>query len=163
MLAQSLPYLATPSRTQLLLAGLALCVAALVVVVARLVRPAKKRHPLAGKATHPLDPFARCSPLEKRRATRRRGNSVEVLLTDASRTAKPVRGWIRDRSTGGLCVVLDRAITVSTVLHVRSANATPGTPWVQITVRNCRPWEGDWMLGCQFIKTPQWPVLLTFG
>jgi len=163
MLAQSLPYLALPSRMHLLLAGISLSLVTLLVVVGRLMVLGKKRRPSFAAAAPAYDPFMTGSPLEKRRSTRRRGSLVEVLVTDAGLTTRPVRGWVHDRSMGGMCLVLDRSITVSTVLHVRSSDAPVSSPWVQVTVRNCRSWEGDWMLGCQFIKTPQWAVLLTFG
>jgi hypothetical protein len=163
MPAKLLPYLTLPSRTHLLLAGIALSLVTLLVVVGRLMALGKRRRPLPAEAPREYDPFAMGNPLEKRRSLRRRGSLVEVLVTDAGQTARPVRAWVHDRSMGGLCLVLDRSITVSTILHVRAANAPISSPWVQVTVRNSRSWEGDWMHGCQFIKTPQWPVLLTFG
>jgi hypothetical protein len=163
MLVQSLLYLTLPSRTHLLAAGVALSLVTLLVVVGKLMAPGKRKQPRPAEARRDFDPFGRGKPSEKRRATRRRGNPVEVLLTDAGLTARPIRAWVHDRSMGGLCLVLNRPITVSTVLHVRATEAKSGTPWVQITVRNRRPWETYWMLGCQFIKTPPWAVLLTFG
>jgi hypothetical protein len=163
MLAQSLPYLALPGRTHLLVAGIALSLVTLLVVVGRLMVLGRHRPQPPAPAPRDFDTFITCGPLEKRHSTRRRGSLVEVLVTDAGLSARPVRGWVHDRSLGGLCLVLDRSITVSTILHLRAAEAQLSTPWVQVTVRNCRAWEGKWMLGCQFIKTPQWAVLLTFG
>jgi hypothetical protein len=162
MLAQTLPLLTLPSRTHLLLAGVALCLVTLLVAIARLITLGKRRPPpVEERLTY--DPFMTGSPLEKRGSARRRGSLVEVLVTDAGQVARPVRGWIHDRSMGGVCLMLDRSLTLSTVLNLRAANAPLSTPWVQVTVRNWRSWEGDWMHGCQFIKTPQWSVLLTFG
>ncbi len=49
------------------------------------------------------------------------------------------------------------------MLSVRAANSSRGTPWIQIEVRSCRETGEDWELGCQFVKTPSWNVLLLFG
>jgi hypothetical protein len=163
MLAQNLPDLALSGRSYLLLAGAALTLAAVLLAVGRLLARGKRRAPLPIEAPREPDPFTTKNLPEKRRTPRRRGNAVEVLISDASLTALPVRGWVQDRSMGGMCLVLNRAITVSTLLHVRATAAAVRTPWVQVTVRNCRAWESYWLLGCQFIQTPPWAVLLTFG
>jgi hypothetical protein len=163
MLAQTLPLLTLPSRTHLLLAGVALCLVTLLVAVGRLLALGKRRPPPPVEERPTYDPFMTGSPLEKRSSVRRQGSLVEVLVTDAGHAARPVRGWIHDRSMGGVCLMLERSLTLSTVLNVRAANAPQSTPWVQVTVRNYRRWGRDWMHGCQFIKTPQSSVLLTFG
>ena len=42
-------------------------------------------------------------------------------------------------------------------------NASEQVPWIEIEVRTCRLVEDSWELGCQFVKTPQWSILLLFG
>ena len=109
------------------------------------------------------DPFIHGSALERRQALRRGGNPIAVLLTDVDIKAKPVSGWVVDRSTGGICVSVPEAVESGTVLCVRTANAPESVPWIQIEVKNCRPADGNWELGCQFVRTPPWSVLLLFG
>ena len=35
--------------------------------------------------------------------------------------------------------------------------------WSQMEVRTCRQEGTAWELGCQFVRTPSWNVLLLFG
>ena len=37
------------------------------------------------------------------------------------------------------------------------------TPWVDVEVRMCRALKDGYELGCQFVKTPNWSILLMFG
>jgi hypothetical protein len=55
------------------------------------------------------------------------------------------------------------AIPAGTVLTVRSTNAPSSIPWVKVEVRNCRPVSGEHEIGCKFLSTPPWSVLLLFG
>src|SRR5215470_5896510 len=50
----------------------------------------------------PPDPFEIGSRSEKRSAVRRKGSSVEVELVLAGQPGPPTRGWVQDRSVGGL-------------------------------------------------------------
>jgi len=103
------------------------------------------------------------SSMDRRQALRRGGNPVAVFLTDAEAESDPVRAYVLDRSTGGICLTVPEAVERGTVLSVRATNAPPTTPWVQIEVRNCRPVGDEFELGCKFLKTPPWNVLLLFG
>jgi hypothetical protein len=109
------------------------------------------------------DPFVHGSATEHRRALRRRGKTVRVLVSNADAKEEPWEGWVIDRSVGGLCISLNRAIDSETVLSVRAADAPDTIPWVQITVRSCRQEKKYWELGCQFVRTPPWNVMLLFG
>ncbi len=113
------------------------------------------------------DPYQVAAPaggsLDRRQALRRGGNPVPVFITDAEAEAKPVRAYVLDRSTGGLCLSVPEAIEPGTVLSVRAVNAPPATPWVKIEVRNCRPVGNEFELGCKFLITPPWSILLLFG
>jgi hypothetical protein len=109
------------------------------------------------------DPFVYGSALERRLALRRGGNPVEVLLSDAGATQEPVKGWVLDRSVGGLCLMVAGQIKPGTVLSVRAVNAPVTAHWVQIEVKCARDVEGTWELGCQFLKTPPWNIMLLFG
>ena len=103
-------------------------------------------------------------PPERRTLHRRRGNPVKVLLTDADAQGNPQEAWVVDRSLHGLCLRVEgEQILPGTVLSVRSASAPKAVPWTRVEVKHCRPDGNAWELGCQFLKTPSWSVLLLFG
>jgi hypothetical protein len=116
----------------------------------------------AGEASRP-DPFEHGSSTEQRRALRRSGNPVEVLVSDAEVTAEPVPGWVLDRSVGGVCLALSDEVAAGTVLSLRPRQAPPGTPWVRAEVRTCKKAQDQFEVGCQFVRTPPWSILLLFG
>jgi hypothetical protein len=109
------------------------------------------------------DPFVHGSATERRNALRRGGNPTPVLVTDQERTAEPFRAWVLDRSTGGLCLAVAEEVKPGTIFSVRAVNAPKTVPWVQVEVKSSREIDGNWELGCQFVKTPTWNVLLLFG
>jgi hypothetical protein len=109
------------------------------------------------------DPFLHGSATEQRRALRRGGNPIEVLITTAKSKHTPIHGWVLDRSVGGLCLSVGQEIQVGAQLDVLPVNAPPMTPWVEIEVRSCRPGPEGFQVGCQFVKSPPWGVLLQFG
>jgi PilZ domain len=144
----------------------ALVAGSMAFVLSRLVFPsqseAKNAQP-EEKPTPEYDPFVQGSATEQRNAFRRGGNPVEVLLASPEEHGKQVHGWVVDRSVGGLCLTVDEAYTEGTVLTVRTLNAPPATPWVEVAVKSCRQTKDAWELGCQFVKTPPWAVMLLFG
>lgn len=99
---------------------------------------------------------------DRRTAPRRKGNRVEVFIADDSKK-NPVQGWVVDRSMGGLCLIVDSALTEGSVLNVRPRLAPQTAPWTAIEIRSCRPDGGEWEVGCRFLKQPQWNDLLLFG
>jgi hypothetical protein len=115
------------------------------------------------KQTPAFDPFVQGSASEQRSAYRRAGNSIEVLIGDPEQEKQATHGWIVDRSMGGLCLAVAEARAKGTVLKVRTVNAPPATPWVDLEVKSCRQTKEDWELGCQYVKTPPWAVMLLFG
>jgi hypothetical protein len=114
------------------------------------------------RASAPAEPL---SFGEKRAALRRSGNPVPIYITNTDATMVPYSGWVINRSVGGLCVTVEArlAMPVGTVLSVRATNAPDTIPWVQVEIRNSRNEGKDAILGCQFLKTPSWGVLLLFG
>ena len=100
--------------------------------------------------------------LERRAAPRRR-KQIAALIADVDGLQDPCRAWIMDRSLGGLCLAVEEPVEQGTVLRVRAAAAPARTPWVQATVRHCRQKADVWELGCEFVRTPSWDVLLQFG
>jgi hypothetical protein len=100
--------------------------------------------------------------LERRASLRRKGNTVQVLLSHGEKEPT-FPGWVIDRSQGGLCLLVEQAIAPDTVLRVRPRNASDPTQWVQIIVRSCRPEGSQFEIGVQFEQTPNWNLLLQFG
>jgi hypothetical protein len=109
------------------------------------------------------DPFVYGSATEKRTSLRRSGKAIKVLISDAEAVATPVEGWVMDRSMGGLGLTVRKEIKEETILSVRSVDAPSNTPWVQVEVKRSIPKDGGWELGCQYVRTPSWSVLLLFG
>jgi hypothetical protein len=129
-------------------------------------RPASAAAPstASGRASHPqYDPFVDGSALERRTALRRKGNPVLVHISDAEAKAKPTTGWVMDRSTTGLCLQVEEAMAVRTILCVRAGDAPKGTIWIQIEVKNCRQKGNSWEIGCEFVQPPPWGIMLLFG
>jgi hypothetical protein len=115
------------------------------------------------KETPPYDPFVQGSPTEQREAFRRGGNAILVHLMDPQHKDRTQQAWVLDRSVGGLCLAVNEPVVEGSLRNLRAANAPPATPWVEIQVRSCRQTNNDWELGCQFLKTPPWSVMLLFG
>jgi hypothetical protein len=119
--------------------------------------------PVAESVAPPVDPFAYGSATERRSSVRRRGKQIKVLISDAEALEAPVEGWVMDRSMGGLCLLVYRAMEPGSILSVRTAEAPQTTPWVQVEIKNCRHNTNHWVIGCQYVRTPPWGVLLLFG
>lgn len=129
----------------------------------------RRRHhhqslPSQAKPQSNRDPFVHGSATEKRISLRRRGNSVKVELAGVDGVVEPEDAWVVDRSMGGLCLRAEhRLFELGTILNVRPANTPRGVPWSQVEVKSCRAQGRGWELGCQFLKTPPWSLLLLFG
>jgi hypothetical protein len=112
----------------------------------------------------PNDPFTKGASYERRRAARRRGNPVAVLITDAETVVDPVVGYVVDRSVTGLGLELEQEgeVEPGTVLSIRVEKTTTN-PWIQVVVRNRRHVDGHWHLGCQFVKPVDYNSMMHFG
>jgi hypothetical protein len=113
--------------------------------------------------TEVVDPFVHGSAGELRKSFRRQGNPVEVLLVNQHTRAAPFKGYVVDRSVGGLGLLLEDPVELEAQLTVRPVNAPHIAPWVEIVVKSCRRSDPGWEVGCQFVKTPPWALLLMFG
>jgi hypothetical protein len=109
------------------------------------------------------DPFDSGAPSERRQAFRRKGSSITVLITDVAQTIQGWEGWVVDRSTSGIGLWSERQASPGLTVRIRPENAPPMTPWIDVEVRSCKPSEGGWQLGCAFLQTPSYSVLLLFG
>ncbi len=110
-----------------------------------------------------FDPFVQGSASEQRKTHRRTGNSVEVLIRPSGSKGAPLHGWVVDRSTGGLCLSAEREFQEGVTLELRPVTAPEITPWTEVTVRTVRRGADHWQVGCQFVRTPPWAMLLMFG
>jgi hypothetical protein len=106
--------------------------------------------------------LAKKSAPDRRSTPRRKGNHVEVFLTDDSKRP-PLLGYVVDRSMGGLCLIVEKPLTEGTVLNVRPRRAPQTAPWTAIEIGSCRSEGGEWEVGCRFLKPPQWNDVLLFG
>jgi hypothetical protein len=109
------------------------------------------------------DPFLHGGAGDQRVTVRRKGNPVEILVSDAAAAVEPYRGLVVDRSMGGLCLSLPSEVDVGTVLSVRLRQGPESTPWVKVQVTHCNADRGGYSVGCRFLRTPTWNVLLLFG
>src|SRR5262249_10851603 len=109
------------------------------------------------------DPFERGSATEKRSSVRRGGKLVEILISDAEGQAQPIGGWVVDRSVGGLGLNLPRAFEVGSILSIRPEQGGTSIPWTKMEVKRCVKEGKSWRIGCQFVRTPPWSILLMFG
>ena len=109
------------------------------------------------------DPFDQGSPSEQRKAHRRSGNPVEVLVARVGEAAPFGRAWVIDRSVEGVALSAANEMQPEFHIQIRPVNAPAVTPWTEVEVKSCRPVKHGFELGCQFVKKPQWSVLLLFG
>jgi hypothetical protein len=99
----------------------------------------------------------------RRTETRRKGNPVSVQVSNSTHTAEPFQGWVVDRSTGGVRLLVDQEVKPGSVLSVRPTKSHPGFTWVQVKVKSCRPERSSFNLGCQFLRKLSWTELQVFG
>jgi hypothetical protein len=103
------------------------------------------------------------SSSEQRRSFRRGGNTIEIHYAPPGQQDRPSLASLVDRSIGGLCLETQVALPIGTVLTVRPAHAAQIVPWVEVEICVCRPTDRSFELGCRFIKTPPYSILLLFG
>jgi hypothetical protein len=115
-------------------------------------------------ATAPPEPAidARASS-EQRRSFRRGGNTIEIFYALPGDQDNPSHASLIDRSLGGLCLETQVAVPIGTILRVRPARADQIVPWIDVEVCVCRPGDDNFEVGCRFVKTPPYSILLLFG
>ena len=115
------------------------------------------------RAEPEYDPFVMGSASNKRNAFRRKGNAVQVLIREPGVKHDPIVGWVLDRSSGGLALMLPVEFSTGSRLEVRPDSQSGDALWLAVQVRSVRPQEDGWQIGCKFLATPPWSVLLLFG
>jgi len=108
-------------------------------------------------------PVAESSSEERRTAPRRKGNPISVQVSNAAASTEPFQGWVVDRSSGGLRLLVDQAVAPGSILSVRPSKTHPSNAWVQIQVRSCRPERSSFNLGCMFVEKLTWAEMQMFG
>jgi len=99
---------------------------------------------------------------DRRSAPRRKGNTIEVRLR-LGEMGPVVRGWVVDRSIGGLGLLVDGPVPTGVEAGVRPCTDNECVPWTTVTICSCRQ-EGPWFeVGCQFHHVPSWNDMLQFG
>jgi hypothetical protein len=102
---------------------------------------------------------------DRRKAARRGDRLTSIRVAGAPRgdgqTAD--EGLVTDRSSRGLCFASDRRYEAGEGRFVRAEGAPEGTPWVAVTIRNCRDVDDYFLIGCEFREELPWGVLLLFG
>jgi hypothetical protein len=111
------------------------------------------------------DPFVEGSTRERRSAPRRKGNPVDVLLSDAAAEVDPVTGVVLDRSATGLALELwvEGDVAPGTIISVRPKRPTADATWTRVIVRRCERKRTTWVLGCEFVRPPGVNTLMEFG
>jgi hypothetical protein len=110
------------------------------------------------------DPFTQGGTSERRQSPRRIGQSIRVSIQLVNDPKTAFNGYVIDRSMGGLRLQVDRALNHNQMLNVRSTDAPESVASIQVQVRRISQLpDKSYELGCQFIRTPPWAVLLTFG
>jgi hypothetical protein len=144
------------------LAGVALTVLAF---RRRAVPPAATKeqvfHPVPfRKASEDWDPVEP-DPRGRRTVFRRPGNHVLAHL-DGPRDVPP-QGWVINRSSRGIGLIVDRPVVPGRVFLVRPSQAPVGTPRVEASVRWCIKRPDHHEIGCQFTDPLPPSLLLQFG
>lgn len=152
--------------------GLAILVGLGVAVLAGLIGAAISRRSRRQPQSRPLvyrdaprsrsDPFMQGPSHEARSSVRRKGSVVRVVLADA-KLKQIGEGWVIDRSTGGLGLYMDEPLEVGTEISICPSDRQHDAPWVRVVVKSHHKEEDHWKVGCQFLRTPPWSVLLLFG
>lgn len=97
----------------------------------------------------------------QRNFLRRGGHPIDIIVSDEKAEASPIPGLVIDRSIKGMCLALDTAFDVGTIVSVK--RTSPVTPWIRLQVKNCRTVSGTFEIGCEFVSVPPASVLMMFG
>lgn len=127
-------------------------------------RKGKVQAPLEAAPVSAPDPFLQGPQSDRRHSPRRSGQSIKISIQFVNDPKTVFEGYVMDRSMGGLRLLLERPLTLNQMLNVRSTDAPQTVTWVQVQVRRMLQLpDKSYEVGCQFVRTPPWAVLLTFG
>jgi hypothetical protein len=100
---------------------------------------------------------------EQRIGLRRTGNLISVLLAINPEWEEPLRGWVLNRSTGGLGLLVEDPLEVGSECYVRPSSDDFSSYWFPIRIISCARDHLRWRIGCQFLKDYSWSDLRGFG
>jgi hypothetical protein len=126
-----------------------------------LMRPSRERVQPPAETPPEVAPTPHAA--EQRRSFRRGGHSIDVFYKHPQQQGGPAQASVHDRSMGGVCLLTHETLAVGTVLSIRPAQADEIVPWVDVEVCTCRQVDDCFEVGCRFIKTPPYSILLLFG
>ena len=98
----------------------------------------------------------------ERRAWPRLRKALQVLILDpVEALPEPHKGWVVDRSQGGVCLCFNRCeVAEGDELLVQPASTSTGMPWIKVKVKNRRQKRSRMELGCEFVQRNRWEQLL---
>jgi hypothetical protein len=98
---------------------------------------------------------------ERRASPRRGGNPVSVQITNSD--GESYQGWVVDRSSGGVRLLVDQSFNTGTILNVKPTKAHPSLNWIKVRVKSCRPERNSFKVGCEFVNKMSWAELQALG
>jgi hypothetical protein len=138
--------------------------AVLILLLGRVaLRKRRPKVPLTNFTAPERDPFDYGSHSERRKSVRRVGKPIKVHLNYVNGEGKPFEGWITDRSIGGFGIMTYHPVEENSRLSVLVVDAPPMTPCVHVEVLRATADGSRWQLGCQYVNSPSWGVILLFG
>lgn len=99
---------------------------------------------------------------ERRRSKRRWLNPISVSFYTALE-GKSRHGIVVNRSSGGVAILVDHDIPQDETLFVRTLEAPPGVPVIQVKVRHSRRAGRMYLVGCQYCGDEPWNVKVWLG
>jgi PilZ domain len=99
---------------------------------------------------------------DSRASPRREGRGIPVHILHGMHQAEPLTGTVLDLSDGGLGLMVKKSYPPSTMLSIRPASAGDDIPWVLVEVRHCRQTGRTYRIGCKFVRSPSYGVLVLF-
>lgn len=100
---------------------------------------------------------------DRRGSTRRAGNPVSILITDSRQNREPISGWVIDRCSDGLGLLVEEALEVGTFASLRPAAEQYSSRWMQVKIVYCHPERSSYRMGTQFVNKPSWGDMRMFG
>jgi HEAT repeat protein len=103
------------------------------------------------------------SATDARTAPRRASKAVDVFIMSTMHQIEPDRGRVVDVSTGGLGLSTKKSFPPGTNLSLRPTSASDESPWTIVEVRHCRAQGESFRVGCRFVHSPHYGLMVLLG